>query len=614
MQNNQAATAEIDSMPGQAFLLTWLRTIVYMDDKGDLGHAYYSEIRDRRLKVIVAPPDLSAAPPKRYGSTPERDGTWAQSVAIALRAQGVPVAQVTCLPGGLIHLRRGDGNYFCADPNGRIAQDRVKAQQWETFSVCAWGRAADAGEAAREQRIIDARGLYHEGRSQHALAMLDQITAEGLGTLTGKPAMRIAELRAEIEIDLGRWHRLERIAGPRWDYLGNRYLAELARLRAVLDGVSPESTGVGDDPAINRDTGRSSYIAGLATLGRASDPERRRRIRRPGPPDRRVERVVTMTRHEWPYHCGAVVTAARVAGHDFVCYAPGIGALPFSDHHHQWYRRGGASAAKHTFAILRPTERIHDVAVLIGGHMNYYHNTVEYLLNYFFVVKMIGLWRTFNPRLATLLAEARLLVRASNARFHRDYLEILGVPSERIHPVADNQAIECDKLVLLPKAIQGDGYVRDIDAVVWLHDRLDGLFRSGSGPRRVYVSRSDAKQRRVVNEDGVRQLLEKHGFVTITPSNLTVLEQFQLFRDAEIIVGPHGAGLTNILATRRGSKVIELVPSRPPRLFFFRNLAWGLGHEHTFVEAQTVSEALDIQVDVASLRAALDGILAAVAR
>ncbi|BCH57602.1 hypothetical protein RvVAR0630_02260 [Agrobacterium vitis] len=79
--------------------------------------------------------------------------------------------------------------------------------------------------------------------------------------------------------------------------------------------------------------------------------------------------------------------------------------------------------------------------------------------------------------------------------------------------------------------------------------------------RKLYVSRLDAGDvRRVVNEEAVCAFLESRGFEIITPGELSVREQVVAFRDAEVIVAPHGAGLANLVYCRPGAKtrVIEL--------------------------------------------------------
>jgi capsular polysaccharide biosynthesis protein len=94
--------------------------------------------------------------------------------------------------------------------------------------------------------------------------------------------------------------------------------------------------------------------------------------------------------------------------------------------------------------------------------------------------------------------------------------------------------------------------------------------------RRLLVSRRDAATRRVTNEDALLSALAPLGFELIVPGALTFDEQVEAFALAEIVVGPHGAGLANTLFMPRGSAVLELhhVAFRRP---WYRRLAETLG-------------------------------------
>lgn len=78
--------------------------------------------------------------------------------------------------------------------------------------------------------------------------------------------------------------------------------------------------------------------------------------------------------------------------------------------------------------------------------------------------------------------------------------------------------------------------------------------------KRIYVTRGNVKRRKVLNEDQVIQLLEQYGFETVSMDGKSLQEQISLFANAEAIVAPHGAALTNLLFIQPGTKVIELFP------------------------------------------------------
>jgi hypothetical protein len=80
-----------------------------------------------------------------------------------------------------------------------------------------------------------------------------------------------------------------------------------------------------------------------------------------------------------------------------------------------------------------------------------------------------------------------------------------------------------------------------------------------SGPkRRLYLSRAGALTRQVLNEPQLLPLLAKRGFESILLESLTVREQAHLFSEAEAILSPHGAALTNLAFCQPGTQLIEL--------------------------------------------------------
>ena len=79
-------------------------------------------------------------------------------------------------------------------------------------------------------------------------------------------------------------------------------------------------------------------------------------------------------------------------------------------------------------------------------------------------------------------------------------------------------------------------------------------------PRKLYLSRSNAKRRHLVNEIELLPLLQQHGYELVTAETLTIPEQVQLFREATHLVAPHGAGLVNGLFMSRFARILEIRP------------------------------------------------------
>lgn len=81
----------------------------------------------------------------------------------------------------------------------------------------------------------------------------------------------------------------------------------------------------------------------------------------------------------------------------------------------------------------------------------------------------------------------------------------------------------------------------------------------GGPPKRIYVTRSN--RRRVTNEGDLEGLLREYGIVPVDLESIDFASQISLFSNAEVVVGPHGAGLSNLVFSK-DCKVFELMPAR----------------------------------------------------
>ena len=80
----------------------------------------------------------------------------------------------------------------------------------------------------------------------------------------------------------------------------------------------------------------------------------------------------------------------------------------------------------------------------------------------------------------------------------------------------------------------------------------------GSDVKRLYISRKDAAVRRLENEDAVVERLETMGFRSVRLGEMPLSEQMEVVAGADVIVAPHGMGLTHILFHRGRPKILEL--------------------------------------------------------
>jgi hypothetical protein len=138
---------------------------------------------------------------------------------------------------------------------------------------------------------------------------------------------------------------------------------------------------------------------------------------------------------------------------------------------------------------------------------------------------------------------------------------------------------------------------------------LEGLgVNQAPATRRIYVTRSDTKKRRVTNEAELIPILEKRGFEIVAPGLLSLREQAALFASASHVVGPHGAGLTNILFSAPRTRVLEIFPSNKVKNTYFLQ-AKSLGQSYRAFVGGKGNAREWFSVDVAAFANALDDLL-----
>jgi capsular polysaccharide biosynthesis protein len=141
----------------------------------------------------------------------------------------------------------------------------------------------------------------------------------------------------------------------------------------------------------------------------------------------------------------------------------------------------------------------------------------------------------------------------------------------------------------------------DRSALDFAMDRL-GVSPTQDGGR-LYLERGprSPNKRFFRNRQELSEALRRHAVRTVDPQTLTLKQQIALFSGAELIVSPHGAGMTNIIF-RRGAptRVIELFnPSLVSLHYFLLARAYGYDyHALTNLEAtgrnSTASSLADI--------------------
>ena len=152
----------------------------------------------------------------------------------------------------------------------------------------------------------------------------------------------------------------------------------------------------------------------------------------------------------------------------------------------------------------------------------------------------------------------KFVINACNSSYEKETLNILQIPQDKILESCYHPHFTADNLIVPSTCDVAAGTSK------WKCEYLKRTFLNEKQPlktdysKRVYISREQAAYRQIVNEKEVIACLENLGFRTVKLETMSVSEQASCLAAAEVVVAPHGAGLTNLVFCNPGTKVIEI--------------------------------------------------------
>jgi tetratricopeptide (TPR) repeat protein/capsular polysaccharide biosynthesis protein len=220
---------------------------------------------------------------------------------------------------------------------------------------------------------------------------------------------------------------------------------------------------------------------------------------------------------------------------------------------------------------LPPLQKVEgSVAVLSGlsGHI-YFHWMVD-------ILPRIELLRRSELNFNQI---DYFLVNSTRLPFQRETLQQLGIPADKILESDQFPHLQATQLIVPSFA----GYLGWLEpwAIQFLRQTfLTPEIKAKSGyPKRIYISRKNARHRRVLNETEVMEELSKYGFVSVELESLCFRDQVALFSRVQAIVAPHGSGLTNIIFCQKSAQIAEFISPHYNRHYYWV-ISQSLGLKH----------------------------------
>lgn len=159
---------------------------------------------------------------------------------------------------------------------------------------------------------------------------------------------------------------------------------------------------------------------------------------------------------------------------------------------------------------------------------------------------------------------------SNHVHFQQELLDLLSIDRKKIIPTNSNIIIKARELIVA-SFINNWEYIKFRRHTYyqkrWIPGWINELYKERIIPKvkktdkkNIYISRSRSKGRKVENETEVSKIFKSFGFGIYNTETMTVKEQVELFANASVIAGIHGAGLANINFAPSTAKIFEIFP------------------------------------------------------
>ena len=226
-----------------------------------------------------------------------------------------------------------------------------------------------------------------------------------------------------------------------------------------------------------------------------------------------------------------------------------------------------------------------------GGNKNYYHWLFDVL-----------------PRLIILKQKIDLenidyfLFPRTDLRFQKESLDLLGIPvskrlsSQKFRHIHANQIIAVDH----PCFILNDPFKDPANTPDWIinfyKNEIKSKIHLKKNLKKIFIDREDSQSniknlRKIINIEEVKKFLVSKGFQSVKLSSHSFIDQINIFHSADIIVGMHGAGFSNLLFSEPNTRVIEIKPTHVGDMY--QKLGEKLGLNYFNLTSETQGKKYD---------------------
>jgi capsular polysaccharide biosynthesis protein len=177
----------------------------------------------------------------------------------------------------------------------------------------------------------------------------------------------------------------------------------------------------------------------------------------------------------------------------------------------------------------------------------------------------------------------KIIINYQGLSFQKESLAKLGICEEKLLINNNHWSFHTKHETLIIPSLVSPNDIVSKYAIAFLRKTFLKPSNEANFSHKIYIKR--IKTRRILNENEFESVLFKLGFISINLENLTLEAQAMLFYNADFIIGPHGAGFTNIVFCKAGTKVIDIFSPN-----WVNPCYWTIAHELKLKYAYLIGE------------------------
>ncbi len=156
--------------------------------------------------------------------------------------------------------------------------------------------------------------------------------------------------------------------------------------------------------------------------------------------------------------------------------------------------------------------------------------------------------------------------------FQKETLSYFGIGDDRLIDSKKFRHIQAEELFIVdhPYYYRGTILEQNKNLPKWIITWLRSIFldceKKFDANKKVFIDRTDSSynHNQIINKEEVFEYLSKKDFIYYKLKDLTFFEKIYLFKNAECILGVHGAGLANLAFCKPHTNVLEIRPYSYP--------------------------------------------------